>query len=90
MIITKKELGFYLLQDARANGRSSTKARFWGDEIWKYQRSLRKLEYYTNKGSLIPKVFWRIRFHRLSVRLAFRFQSMCVARGYHCRIMVLL
>ena len=40
MINSKKELDFYLLQDARANGRSSTKARFWGDEIWKYQRSL--------------------------------------------------
>lgn len=72
MINSKKELDFYLLQDARANGRSSTKARFWGDEIWKYQRSLRKLEYYTNKGFLIPKIFWRFRFHHLSVRLGFQ------------------
>lgn len=72
MINSKKELDFYLLQDARANGRSSTKARFLGDEIWKYQRSLRKLEYYTNKGFLFPKMFWRFRFHRLSVRLGFQ------------------
>lgn len=77
MIRTKRDLREYLEQDARANGRSSVRARLFGDEIWKFQRTLRKLEYCCNqRGSkkwlLTPyKVCLKIAYHRLSLRCGF-------------------
>ena len=71
MINSKKQLYFYLSQDALAVGRTSAKAHLFGDEIWKWQRCLRKLEYYTNTGHRILALFYRFRFHRLSVKLGY-------------------
>lgn len=71
MINSKKQLYFCLSQDALAVGRTSAKAHLFGDEIWKWQRCLRKLEYYTNTGHRILVLFYRFRFHRLSVKLGY-------------------
>ena len=71
MITSKNKLNHYLLQDALATGRTSTKAHLFGDEIWKWQRCLRKLEYYTNTGSRVLALVYRFRVHRLSIKLGY-------------------
>lgn len=75
-INSKAKLTEYLLQDAKASGRNSIKPSLFGDEIWKFQVSLRKLEYYTNIAykSLIyriPKFFYKLKSHNLGIKLGF-------------------
>ena len=45
----------------------------FSDEIWKFQRSLRRLEYYTNAlgGNFLRRLFEKYRFHQLSLKLGF-------------------
>ncbi|MBQ3068443.1 MAG: serine acetyltransferase [Clostridia bacterium] len=77
MIRTKRELAEYLREDARANGRSSEKAKLVGDVIWKFQRALRLHEFQLNRTdgmkrlALLPRLYARWRFHRLSLKLGF-------------------
>jgi len=72
-----KELKQILYADSVASGRNTTAARFFGDEVWKFQRSLRVLEYYgtlhgVKKLLLLPVYVWvRVRYHRLSLKLGF-------------------
>lgn len=74
MIASKKDLQDYLAADQFALGRRG-KRPFITDLIWKYQRLLRKSEYYTNcKKSLPGRLvgFWyRWRLFRLGVRCGF-------------------
>lgn len=78
MITTKNELKHYLLQDAIAlNCDERQRPSLFGDEIWKFQRLLRKTEYYTNLYNKSKKYYifhylWhKFRFHKLSVKLGF-------------------
>lgn len=76
MIATKKELKEFLSQDAKANRRSTTHIRFWGDELWKFQVIMRKCDYFSYKKKCnflysVPFAFYKIRYHRLSIRLGF-------------------
>ena len=77
MITSKEQLTEYLCADAKANSRKSVKAHLFGDEIWKFQISLRKLEYYTalpkpKRMLFLPALaFEKHRYHRLSVKLGF-------------------
>ena len=77
MILNKNDLKFYLKQDAIAlRCENKKKPKFFGDEIWKFQRSLRKLEYYTNRSKSnkflkILAIPTKLRFKRLSVKLGF-------------------
>lgn len=62
MIRTKKDLKEYVKHDAASSHRS-TKRKFFGDEIWKYQLNLRKYEYYINKcenSRLLTRWFYKI------------------------------
>ncbi len=77
MIHSKKELRKFLQLDALASGRSSTRAKVFGDEIWKFQIALRHLEF----GSQLlgaariyyaPLQIWfRLRYHALSLKLGY-------------------
>ena len=76
MIQTKEDLKEYLKCDQYAlhqEGRHSP--RFGRDEIWRFEILLRKAEYYTNnRKSLINRilyVIYKIKFHRISVKLNF-------------------
>lgn len=75
MITTKKELAQYIAQDALALGRKGTKPGFFGDELWKFQLALRKNEYYSylfhhsKKQFIFHYIRYRIKFHKLSVKL---------------------
>jgi len=77
MITSKTEYKHYLEQDKRALGveESALKAYFAGDYIWKFQKKLRKLEYFKNcKKGLFNKAYYkflRLRFRRYSLRLGF-------------------
>lgn len=48
MIKTKAELKYYLEKDRLALGIVRKRPKIFGNEIWKFQISLRKAEYYTN------------------------------------------
>lgn len=74
MITSKKEYYEYLRQDQLALGRQKDeRPRLLGDEIWKLERLLRRVEYTKNckKGpiGIVLGKYHGYRFHRLSVRL---------------------
>lgn len=78
MITTKKELRFYLQQDAIAlRCEKKKRPRFFGDEVWKFQIILRKAEYYNNLYYLAKKhyflhyIWYKFLLHRRSVKLGF-------------------
>lgn len=48
MIKSKQELNYYLECDRRSLCINRKSPRLWSDEVWKFQRSLRRLEYYSN------------------------------------------
>lgn len=76
MIHNKETYRKYIKQDRLALGRQQdARPRLFGDEIWKFEMLLRKVEYDLNcrrgaVGRLIGK-WHKMRFHRLSVRLGF-------------------
>ena len=77
MIASRDALRAVLAQDARANNRTTVRPRPFrsGEEIWRFLRLLRRLEYYSSFSGLkrrlfLPWTLWtRLRFKRLSVRL---------------------
>lgn len=75
MIQSKQDYEFYLEADRIALGVKRKKPRFFGDEIWKFQRLLRKFEYYTNcKKSIIYKpnyLFLKYKFYKLCIKFGF-------------------
>lgn len=76
MINSKETYQQYIEQDRLALGRGEdARPRLFGDEIWKFEVLLRKVEFDINcrhkvAGKLIGK-WHKMRFHRLSVRLGF-------------------
>ncbi len=76
MIDGKEAYRRYLEQDKVALGRKrDRRPKFFGDEIWKFEILLRKVEYDINcrKGfaALLIGKYHKFRFHRLSVKLGF-------------------
>ena len=75
MIKSKNDYKFYLEADRKALGISKKSPSFFGNEIWKYEILLRKLEYYTNcKHGLLFKpyaLYLRYKFHKLGIKLNF-------------------
>ena len=72
MIKSKEDYKFYLECDRKALCITRQNPRFYSDEIWKFQRCLRRLEYYTNcRRNKILTIIQKFRFHRLSVKLGF-------------------
>ena len=54
MITSKEDYFFYLEADRIALGIPNTPPPFFGKEIWKFERLLRKVEYYTNCKNQFP------------------------------------
>jgi len=74
MIRSKADYRAYVEADCRAMKRVG-RPRFFGDEVWKFLKVLRALEYYTNcKRSYVSRM-WRAalqyRFHALSLKCGF-------------------
>ena len=76
MIQNKQDLERYLRQDriALGKGRQRRPALF-GDEVWRFQRLLRRTEYHVNcaRGPLgkALSALYRLRYHRFCVKLGF-------------------
>lgn len=77
MISNKKELKYYLKEDAISLGvlhRSKIRSFLFPDYIYKFQRTMRYLEYYTNCKSLWNYPLWiyyKIKYRKLSLKLGF-------------------
>ncbi len=72
---TRDEYEFYLEADRASLEVTRDRPRLFGDEIWRFERLLRAIEYYENCH---PSLLWApyrallsIRLHRLSTRLGF-------------------
>lgn len=76
---------FFLEADRLSRNETRKTPRFFGDEIWKFQRLLRKVEYYKNcKKSFIwklPCCFNYFIFYRLSLKLGFSISPNCFGPG---------
>lgn len=71
MIQTKQQLKDWIARDAIACGRKGLRPSLLGDEIWKFQLAMRRLDYYQTRRLVPLWMFWRLRYHRLSVKLGF-------------------
>ncbi len=75
MISSKADYLFYLAADQKSLRITRRSPKILGDSIWKFQRTLRKYEYYTNcktKLLYIPLRMWlRYRYMKLSSRMGF-------------------
>lgn len=75
MISSKRDLQYYLECDKKALDALGKRPKIIGNEIWKFEILLRKVEYYKNcKKSLVEKVYsryLRYRFHNLGVKLGY-------------------
>ncbi|NVK57355.1 MAG: serine acetyltransferase [Alteromonadaceae bacterium] len=74
MIKTKMDLKFYLAADKYALGRDRSRPSI-NDDVWKFQRILRKVEYYKNKKpDIISKLLlpiYQLRKYKLGISLGF-------------------
>lgn len=79
MITSKKDYLFYLEADRIALDITKKKPSFFGDEIWKFERLLRKVEYYHNCKNVFPWNFYLLylegRLHYYSIFLGFSIET---------------
>ena len=75
MIRSKNDYKFYLEADRVALGKKKKKPSLFFDEVWVFQRLLRKVEYYKNcKKSILHRPYYYylyLKFHLLSIFLGF-------------------
>lgn len=71
MIKTREELRYYLECDRIALRQSRLKPRLLGDEEWKYERWLRKAEYYQNRNKVLFSLA-KLNLHRYSISTGFQ------------------
>lgn len=71
MIKSRKELEYYMECDRVALGETRKHPRIIGDEIWKYERIMRKLDYAKSSGKRIRSVALRLKYRKLGMKLGF-------------------
>lgn len=74
MIRSKNELSYYLKCDQIALGIKRTRPRLFGDEIWKFQRLMRKLDYHSFNNNIFRggyNLYLRLKYRSLSMKLGF-------------------
>ena len=86
MIKTKKDLQDYLIADKENLGYTKSKPSIFGDEIWKFEITLRKREYYENlqKRNIFEKIMYALykyKHHKLSIRLGFQVPPNVCGKG---------
>lgn len=78
MIQSRKDYLYYLEADRLSLGITRKTPTFVGDEVWKFQRLLRKVEYYKNcRKDFFSKIYlfylkWK--FHNLSIHLGYHIE----------------
>lgn len=84
MISSRKDLKEYLLADKKQLGITRKFPRPFTDEIWKYEITLRKYEYWMNRGGKIEKLMeqiYKLLHHRNSVKLGIGIGPNCCGKG---------
>lgn len=84
MIQSKEDLKRYLYADKINLRMKKDRPAFFGDDIWKYQIWLRRVEYYRNcnfQGSRLALLYSIYRKYRLGVRLGFSISDNCIGPG---------
>ena len=81
MIKTKKQLKYYLECDRIALCRNKKYPSLFGDEIWKYQVVMRKLDYYETVRNPL-RFYYRFKFHHYSVKLGFSIPKDVAGPGF--------
>lgn len=71
MIKDKKQLKYYLECDRVALGISRNKPKFIGDEIWKFERIMRKLDYAATNKKIVSRLILRLKYRNLGMKLGF-------------------
>lgn len=75
MITSKNEYIYYLEADRLALNIKNNRPSLIGDEIWKFERLLRKTEYYLNCKNCFPwnlyVLYLRVKFHYYSIFLGY-------------------
>lgn len=74
MIQSSKEYKYYLECDRIALGKVRKRPSLFGDEIWKFERCMRRLAYLSASPSIfciIPRLLTKSKYHHLSVKLGF-------------------
>lgn len=88
MITNYRDYEYYLEMDKKALGITKKKPGILGDEIWKYERELRKGEYLINCRPLFYKfrfMFHKFKFHYLSILCCgYSIPYNCVEEGLAC------
>jgi serine O-acetyltransferase len=78
VIRSKEDYIYYLEADRQSLEITKKRPSIFEDEIWKFERVLRKVEYYTNckKGffSKVYLLFLKWKFHKLSIQLGYHIQ----------------
>ncbi len=78
MIQSRKDYLYYLEADRLSLGITRKTPTFVGDEVWKFQRLLRRVEYYKNcRKDFFSKIYlfylkWK--FHNLSIQLGYHIE----------------
>jgi len=85
MIKSKADYYYYLEADKIALAKTRSRPFIFSDDVWRFQRLLRKFEYYKNcKQALIWKPYialiWFF-FHRMSIKLGFHIAANCFGPG---------
>lgn len=78
MIKSKSDYLYYLDEDRKALGLERKRPRLVGHEVWKYQRLLRRVEYFENSRALFSKFFliWaRYRKRKWAFKLGYEISS---------------
>jgi serine O-acetyltransferase len=82
---TRKELQYFLEADRISLGVKQLRPRFFGDDIWKYQRALRHYEYWLARPksilSILPRLYWRYMYYKMGIRLNFEIPPFVVGPG---------
>lgn len=86
MIKSRKDLHAYLQADKKALFPGSTRAIHPFDPIYKYEKLLRKCEYYRNTSKINPYfnplyVLHKIRLRKLALKLGFTISENCFGPG---------
>lgn len=80
----KKALLYYLEADKLSLNVKRGRPRLIGDDIWKYQRSLRFYEYWLTRKSPLASIlrfYWRYRYYKLGITLGFEIPPFVAGPG---------
>lgn len=71
MIKDKKQLKYFMECDRVALGISRKKPKLIGDEIWKFERTMRRLDYASNTKKILSRTILKFKYRNLGMKLGF-------------------